>query len=117
MKYLNTNLLMILFFIFSYANGQYLKNYDPINAFLETQKSIDKNKKYILQADKEPNAIALRIFNGSEGGEHIINPTDTTDYTDGLFIEKHWKKMYKKYVNDTIKKYWKRKIFLNMILY
>ena len=110
MKQLKNIFLLIPFLFLSCATAQYIENYEPVNIFLETQK-INKNKKYILQADKEPNAIALRIFNGGEGGEHIINPTDTTDYTDGLFVEKHWKKMYKQYVNDTIKKYWKKENF------
>jgi hypothetical protein len=78
--------------------------------FLETQK-IDKNKKHILQVDKAPNKQALRIFNGEVGAVHILDPTDPIDYTDGLFVEKHWKKMYKQYAQDSIKRYWKKEDF------
>ncbi|WP_264529281.1 hypothetical protein [Flavobacterium sp. N502540] len=107
MKQVKKILGTIPFFFLSCVSAQYIDNYEPINVFLETQK-IDKNKKYILQADKEPNAIALRIFNGGEGVEHIVTQTD---YTDGLFVERHWKKIYNTYVNDTIKKYWKKENF------
>ncbi|CAM3958979.1 hypothetical protein [Flavobacterium weaverense] len=90
-------MILIPFFIHSCASPSlYLKDYEPISMFLETQK-IDKNKKHILQVDKAPNKRALRIFNGEEVGEHILDPTDPIDYTDGQFVEKHWKKMYKKY--------------------
>lgn len=110
MKHLKKSLLIIPFFMMSCANSQYLKNYEPINAFLELQK-IDKNKKYILQSDKETNKQALRIFNGGEGLEHIIDPSDPTDYTEGLFIEKYWKKIYNKYAQDTLKRYWVKEDF------
>lgn len=43
--------------------------------------------------------------------EHIIDPNDPSDYMGGLFVEKHWKKMYKTYANDTIQKYWKKEDF------
>ena len=102
--------IIIPFFIFSCTSVKYIEDYEPINVFLETQK-IDKNKKHILQVDKAPNKRALRIFNGEEGAEHIVDPTDPIDYTDGLFVEKHWKKMYKQYAQDTIKKYWKKEDF------
>ena len=116
MKYLKNTVILIPFFILSCASPSlYLKDYEPISMFLETQK-IDKNKKHILQVDKAPNKRALRIFNGEEGAEHIVDPTDPIDYTDGLFVEKHWKKMYKQYAQDTIKNIGKKKIFLNMIL-
>jgi len=110
MKQLTIIFVTIPFFILSCASAQYIENYEPINVFLETQK-IDKNKKHILQADKGKNSQALRIFNGSEGAEHIIDQTDPIDYTNGLFVEKHWKKMYKRYAQDTIKKYWKKEDF------
>ena len=102
--------IIIPFFIFSCTSVKYIEDYEPINVFLETQK-IDKNKKHILQVDKAPNKRALRIFNGEEGAEHIVDPTDPIDYTDGLFVEKHWKKMYKQYAQDTLKRYWKKEDF------
>lgn len=102
--------IIIPFFIFSCTSVKYIEDYEPINVFLETQK-IDKNKKHILQVDKAPNKRALRIFNGEEGAEHILDPTDPIDYTDGLFVEKHWKKMYKQYAQDTLKRYWKKEDF------
>jgi hypothetical protein len=110
MKQLKKIFVTIPFFILSCASGQYIENYEPINVFLETQK-IDKNKKHILQLDKAPNKQALRIFNGGSGVEHIIDQTDPVDYTNDLFVEKHWKKMYKQYAQDTIKKYWKKEDF------
>ncbi len=92
MKYLKNTVILIPFFILSCSSPSlYLKDYLPINVFLKTQK-LDKNKKHILQVDKAPNKRALRIFNGEEGAEHILDPTDPIDYTDGLFVEKHWKK-------------------------
>jgi hypothetical protein len=111
MKYLKKTLVLIPFFIVSCVSPcLYLKDYEPINVFLETQK-LDKNKKYILQSDKQDSRQALRLFNGGEGIKHIIDSTDPTDYTDGLFVEKHWKKIYKKYAQDTLKKYWRKEDF------
>lgn len=103
-------ILFLLSIISSCASKKYVEDYEPINVFLETQK-IDKNKKYVLQSNKETNKQALRIFNGDEGLEHVIDPNASIDYTGGLFIEKHWKKMYKTYANDTIEKYWKKEDF------
>lgn len=110
MKLLNKLFVIITFFTLSCANAQYLESYEPINVFLETQK-IDKSKKNILQANKASNKQALRIFNGDVGPDHIIDPKNPIDYTDGLFVEKHWKKMYEEYANDTIKRYWKKEDF------
>ena len=111
MKYLKNKVILIPFFILSCSSPSlYLKDYEPINVFLETQK-IDKNKKHILQVDKAPNKWALRIFKGEEAAKNILDPTDPIDYTDNLFVKKHWKKMYKQYAQDTIKKYWKKEDF------
>lgn len=110
MKYLKKIFLIIPFLFISCSSRLYVENYDPINAFLDTQ-NLDKRKEYVLQSDKELNLQALRIFNGGEGNQHITYPTDSIDYTDGLFVEKHWKKMYKEYAGDTIKKYWKKEDF------
>lgn len=110
MKQLKKLFIIIPFFILSCASSQYIENYEPINVFLETKK-IDKNKKHILQVDKAPNKQALRIFISGEGAERILDPTNPIDYTDGLFVEKHWKKMYKQYAQDTLKKYWKKEDF------
>lgn len=109
MKKLKIIALIIPFIISSCASSPYLKNYDCINVFLETTK-LDKNKEYILARDKENNKQALRIFNVGEGPEHIVYPTDI-DFTSDLFIKKHWKKLYNKYANDTIKRYWKKEDF------
>ncbi len=103
-------IFFLLTIISSCASKKYIEDYEPINVFLETQK-LDKNRKYVLQSNKESNKQALRIFNREEGPEHIIDPNDPTDYTGGLFVEKHWKKMYKTYANDTIEKYWKKEDF------
>ncbi len=110
MKQLKILLAIISFFILSCTSVQYVDNYESINVFLETQK-LSKEKKYILQRDKGLNRWALRIFNGGVGLDHIIDPRDSLDYTDGLFVKKHWEKMYKRYVNDTLKKYWKKEDF------
>lgn len=110
MKQLKIIFIIIPFFILSCSSSQYIDNYEPINVFLATQK-IDKNKKHILQVDKAPNKQALRIFISGEGAERILDKTDPVDYTDGLFVEKHWKKIYKQYAQDTIKKYWKKEDF------
>lgn len=110
MKQIQKTFVLIPFFILSCASGQYLKSYEPINVFLETQK-IDKDKKYIMQSDKAGNIQALRIFNGSEGVEHVIDPTDPIDYTNGLFVEKYWNKIYNEYAQDTLKRYWKNEDF------
>jgi hypothetical protein len=100
-------ILFLLIIISSCAGKKYIQDYEPINVFLETQK-LDKSRKYVLQSNKESNKQALRIFNGEEDPEHIIDPID---YNGGLFVEKHWKKMYKTYANDTIKKYWQKEDF------
>ncbi|CAM3610808.1 hypothetical protein [Flavobacterium chungbukense] len=110
MTYLKKIFLVIPSFLISCSSRLYVENYDPINAFLDTQ-NLDKRREYILQSDKELNLQALRIFNSGEGNQHITYPTDSIDYTDGLFVEKHWKKMYKEYAGDTIKKYWKKEDF------
>ena len=112
MKHIKKVALLIPFFILSCNSSKYLASYEPINVFLETQK-IDKSKVHILQSDKEENRQSLRIFNGGEGAERYINPTDPTDYTDGLYVKKHWKKLYKQYVNDTLKRHWKKEDFPN----
>lgn len=112
MKKLKKIIVIIPLFLYSCASSPYLETYEPINVFLETQK-LDKGSKYILQCDKEQNKQALRIFNGAEGIVHELDPIDSIDYTDGLYIKKHWEKMYKKYSNDTIKKYWKKEDFPN----
>ena len=112
MKKLKKIIVIIPLFLYSCASSPHLKTYEPINVFLETQK-LDKGSKYILQCDKEQNKQALRIFNGAEGIVHELDPIDSIDYTDGLYIKKHWEKMYKKYSNDTIKKYWKKEDFPN----
>jgi len=112
MKHIKKVALLIPFFILSCNSSKYLASYEPINVFLETQK-IDKNKVHILQSDKEENRQALQIFNGGEGANRYIDPTDPTDYTDGLYVKKHWKKLYKQYVNDTLKRHWKKEDFPN----
>ncbi|OIV40381.1 hypothetical protein [Flavobacterium johnsoniae] len=110
MKWLKKILIIITLFALSCASAQYVESYEPINVFLETQK-LEKGREYILQRDKADNIQALRIFNGGLGEEHIIDSKDPIDPTDGLFVEKHWKKMYKQYAQDTISKYWKKEDF------
>lgn len=112
-KILFKKLLLLISFIFlSCARNPYLTSYEPIHTYLAIQK-IDKHKKYILQSDKEPNKTPLRLFNGGEGLGHIIDSTDSTDYTNGLFVNKHWEEMYKQYAHDNIKRYWNKEDFSN----
>jgi hypothetical protein len=112
MKYLKKIIIVIPLFLYSCASSLYLKTYEPISVFLETQK-LDKSRTYILQSNKEENKQALRIFNGGEGIVHELDPIDFIDYTNGIYIKKHWVKLYKKYSNDTIKKHWKKEDFPN----
>lgn len=109
MKQLKKTFLFLTFFILSCASAQHLESYEPINVFLATQK-LAKGQ-YILQSDKAANKEALRIFNRGEGPDHKIDVNDPRDHTDGLFVEKHWKKMYDEYAQDTIKSYWKKEDF------
>jgi hypothetical protein len=83
-----------------------MHNYEPIKAFLETEK-VDKNKFLFLQRDKISNIQTLRVFNGAEGPDY----NGPLDGTDDLFNSKQWKKVYKKYAEDTIIKYWKKEDF------
>jgi hypothetical protein len=102
-------IILLLFFLsISCVNAQYLKSYEPINAFLKSEK-INNETKYILRI-KESNLQTLRIFNRGEGVEHVIY-RDEIDLTSSYFTEKHWKKFYSKYAKDTLKKYWKNEDF------
>ncbi|KUJ60271.1 hypothetical protein AR687_19195 [Flavobacteriaceae bacterium CRH] len=100
-------LILFLFFFLSCASP-YLKSYEPVNTFLELE-NVSSKKNYILRV-KESNNQTLRIFNRGEGSKHKVYP-NKTDYTSELFNEKHWRKLYLKYANDTIKKYWKNEDF------
>lgn len=106
MKKLKLMFFVAPFFILSCASP-YLKNYEPVLTFLETQK-LDKHKFYILQRDKISNTQPLRIFNGNEGFDHVTPLKDTHD----LFNLKHWKKLYNTYANDTVKRYWRKEDFI-----
>lgn len=97
-------------FILSCASAQQNGGIDPINSFLRTQNLHNANQ-YILQRDKVQNAEILRLFNRGEGSDHIADHTDRMNYGEGLFKEKYWRKMYKEYAFDTIKKYWKNEDF------
>jgi hypothetical protein len=111
MKHLKyTFIACITIMMLSCSKPLYVNSYEPLDVFLTAQ-NIHKKQKIILQRDKVSNAQALRLFNGGEGIEHIIDPIDKIDYTGGLFEKKLWKKMYKTYINDTIPKYWKKEDF------
>lgn len=107
MKKLRRIVFVIPFFMLSCA-APYLKNYEPINVFFKSEK-LDSNKRFILKI-KESNSQTLRIFNRGEGSEHIISKSDI-DYSSKLFVLKHWKRIYNKYAQDSIKKYWKKEDF------
>ncbi|MEP6929495.1 MAG: hypothetical protein ABI850_05760 [Flavobacterium sp.] len=100
--------LLLIPFTFLSCASPYFKSYEPINVFLKLE-NISSEKNYILRI-KESNLQTLRIFNRGEGAKHIVYP-NKTDYTSKLFSEKHWGKLYSKYSNDTIKKYWKNEDF------
>jgi hypothetical protein len=105
MKKLKQTIFIFPFILFSCASP-YLKNYEPILNFFETQK-LDKHKNYVLQKDKKSNTEPLRIFNGSNGLVHYL----PENQTHGIFNSKHWKKIYTTYGNDIIIKYWKKEDF------
>ncbi|MEO8535588.1 MAG: hypothetical protein ABI441_17665 [Flavobacterium sp.] len=100
--------LLLIPFTFLSCASPYFKSYEPINVFLKLE-NISSEKNYILRI-KESNLQTLRIFNRGEGAKHIVYP-NKTDYTSKLFSEKHWGKLYSKYSNDTIQKYWKNEDF------
>lgn len=104
MKHIKKVMLLIPFFILSCNSSKYLASYEPIKTFLISQKL---NKTYILQQEKISNKQVLRIFNGSEGSNHLLPQTDTHAY----FNLKHWKKMYLEYKNDTLPQEWKKSDF------
>jgi hypothetical protein len=106
MKQLKKIWILVPFFIFSCARSPYIKNYEPIKVFLESSK-MDKNKFYILQRDKISNIEPLRIFNGDIGPNHTL----PIEKAHELFNSKHWKKLYKTYAHDTVKKYWRKEDF------
>jgi hypothetical protein len=108
MKKIRKTLFIIPIFICS-CSSPYLKNYEPINIFLETEK-IDSIK-YTILKNKESNTQTLRIFNQNEG----FNLPTRFDFfgTYDLYNKKHWTKLYNKYSKDTIKKYWEDKDFKN----
>ena len=96
MKYIKAIIFLISIFLTSCASP-YLKSYEPINDFIEAER---KNKSHIgiIIKEKIENKQTLRIFNSMEGPDHIIDPSDI-DTTNDLFVNRHWKKMYKKYAN------------------
>ncbi|SHM79219.1 hypothetical protein [Flavobacterium saccharophilum] len=102
------NILILIPMISISCSSPYLTSYEPINDFLELEKK-NGNVHYILKA-KENNNQVLRIFNRGEESEHIVYSNEI-DHTSKLFNEKQWKKLYKKYSQDTIKKYWKAEDF------
>lgn len=106
--------MIIPFFMLSCASNPYLKDYEPIKVFLKQEK-IDASKSYILQVEKVDNKKVLADFNEYKS---------TGPYFDSNFKpiafhnEKEYKKMCNKYLNDTLKRYWKKDDFLgfNFIL-
>lgn len=104
MKHIKKVALLIPFFILSCNSSKYIASYEPIKTYLISQQL---NKPYILQQEKISNKQVLRIFNGSEGLNHLLPQTDTHAY----FNLKHWKKMYLEYKNDTLPQEWKKSDF------
>lgn len=96
MKYIKTTTFLIIIFLTSCASP-YVKSYEPINDFIESERK-NKSKLEIIIKEKINTKEALRIFNSMEGPDHIIDPSDI-DPTNDLFVNRHWKKMYKKYSN------------------
>ncbi|WP_158730375.1 MULTISPECIES: hypothetical protein [unclassified Flavobacterium] len=104
MKHLKQFMLLFVFVFLSCKGLKSSKQYEPIKTYLISQQL---NKTYILQQEKISNKQVLRIFNGSEGLNHVLPQTDTHAY----FNLKHWKKMYLEYKNDTLPQEWKKSDF------
>lgn len=96
MKYIKTTILISIFL--TSCASPYLKNYKPINDFVESKRKNTSNLEIIIK-EKINNKETLRIFNSMEGPDHIVDPLDI-DPTNDLFVNRHWKKMYKKYSNS-----------------
>lgn len=109
MKQLNKIIVIIPFFIFSCSSSPYLKNYEPINIFLNHGK-IDISKTYYLQMEKIENKNVISDFKDyKSSGPYFDSIFNAVQYHN----EKEFKKMSHKYINDTIKKYWKKDDFVN----
>lgn len=114
MKKFKIIFLVIPFFILSCASNQYLKDYEPVKVFLK-QERIDTSKSYILQQEKVENKKVLADFNEFKS----TGPYYDSNFKPIVFHnDRQYKKMYNKYINDTLKKYWKKDDFIgfNFIL-
>jgi hypothetical protein len=107
MKKLNLTILLVPFFLFSCAS-QKTGNYEPIKVFLESEK-LDRKKLQVVVREKESYKQALRIFNFNEG-LYSSEDFELKQHHD-LFNEKHWRKMYRRYANDSLVKYWAKEDF------
>lgn len=101
--------LLIPFFILSCTSNKYLKDYEPIKIFL-TQERIDTSKTYILQAEKVDNQIVLADFKEFKSAGPYF---DSNFEPIAFHNDKQYEKMCSKYLNDTLKRYWKKDEFLN----
>ncbi len=99
-------LIQLLPFLLMSCTSAYLKNYDPIIDFLKSQE-LDQNKSYILQKDKKSNIETLTIFDRNNDFNNRILKNKVNE----IYNEKHWKKAYGKYANDTILNDWTNKDF------
>lgn len=114
MKNFKIPFLLIPFFMLSCASKQYIKDYEPLKVFL-MQERLDTSKSYILQEEKINNKKVISDFNEFKStGPYFDSNFQPIAY----YNEKEYKKMYNKYINDTIKKYWRKDEFLgfNFIL-
>ncbi len=105
---------MMFFFLFSCASSPYLKNYEPIRLFLINEK-IDPLKSYVLQMEKVDNKEVLFDFKEyKKSGPYFDSNFKPIAYHN----EKEYKKMVDIYINDTLKRYWRKSDFsdFNFIL-
>lgn len=92
----------------SCASGQYLKNYKPIKVFLKQEK-IDTSEDYMLQIEKVDNKTVLTDFNEFKSAPPYF---DSNFKQIAFHNDKQYKKMCHTYLNDTLKRYWKKDEFL-----
>jgi len=109
MKYLKKIIVIIPIFLYSCASSPYLNTYEPLTIFLKHEK-MDISKTYYLQREKIDNKNVISDFKDfKSSGPYFDSNFNAIPYHN----EKEFKKMYHKYINDTIKKYWKKDDFVN----
>ncbi|WP_166924252.1 hypothetical protein [Flavobacterium poyangense] len=107
MKQFKIILFAIPFFMLSCTTSKYLKNYEPVRVFLR-QENIDPSKNYILQEEKVDYKKVLSEFKEYKSA----SPYFDVDFKPiVLQNDIAYKKAYDKYINNTLKRYWKKEDF------